>query len=233
LIAEELAEARVTLQTVGGRAPFKYAECPRIEGKLQALFALFDRDLIFVASHRHLDGGVQFATLAGFDQIAERATLKGTIQRVIFGIGGEENNGNLVVGANLLRRLNAIHMSFQVNVHQYQIRLFGRGLRDRLFAAGDDRTDMVAEALQLSFEVESDNAFVFDQHQIDWQSRAHDASFSTRLFGKVTQNRVPISRFISSVPCSCSPAAAPVAGPVKHTRPAPLLRAIRYRHRPH
>jgi hypothetical protein len=77
LIAEELAEARSPCKRFGRRAPFEYAERPRIEGELQAFFALLDSDFVFVAGHGHLDGGVQFATLAGFDQIAERGDSQG------------------------------------------------------------------------------------------------------------------------------------------------------------
>jgi hypothetical protein len=62
------------------RTPFEYAERPRIEGELQAFFALLDAPLVFAAGHGHLDGGVQFAPFAGFDQIAEGTTLKGTAQ---------------------------------------------------------------------------------------------------------------------------------------------------------
>jgi hypothetical protein len=87
---------------------------------------------------------------------------QGTINRAFVLVGGEKNDGRMLALADPLRRLNAVAVPLDLNVHQNQIRVQFRGLVDRLIVTGHGADHFVAEGLQLCLDVHGDDRFVLD-----------------------------------------------------------------------
>lgn len=184
-VAEQAAQVAVAVQLHRIALPLDHAERGGIERLLEQLFAALYEHLDLATRQRHLYRRVQLARLARLDQIAEGSAFECAAQRVVLGVGGQEDYRHAMLRLDLQCRVDAVERAFKVDVHQHQI---GRHLADlahRLLAAGQHRADLVAEGLQLVLQVESDHAFVLDQHQIDRKRCVHAVPRALSDAGKV------------------------------------------------
>lgn len=184
-VAEQAAQVAVAVQLHRIALPLDHAERGGIQRLLEQLFAALHEHLDFATRKRHLYRRVQLARFARLDQIAEGPAVECAAQRIVLGVGGEEDHRYAVLRLDLQCRVYAVDRTFEVDVHQHQV---GRHLADlahRLLAAGQHRANLVAEGLQLVLQVESDDAFVLDQHQIDRERCVHVVPRTLSDAGKV------------------------------------------------
>jgi hypothetical protein len=100
---------------------------------------------------------------AGLERLGNegvRASGFGAGKGSVIGIGGEEDDGNLVALEDETRGLYPIERALEVDVHQHEVR--GRVLYtfEGVFSARDDAGDLISDALQHHGDVCGDDHFV-------------------------------------------------------------------------
>ena len=110
------------------------------------------------------DSRMQFSFGEGLEQIAERLGYLGALQGIFIGKGREIDHRNVEALPYVFCRLHPVHFPVQLDIHQHQIRSHLSGLLDGQFAGRGHLGNFVAQALEFALDVQSDDAFVFDDH---------------------------------------------------------------------
>ena len=176
----------------------------RFQGELQACFALPQRLLQAVFVERQLDVGLQLADFKGFQDVAQRFSQFGPLQRLIFRKRTDEERGDVEPLPDFAGGDNAIHVTFEMNVHQDQIgpEFPGQGGGGR--PGGDRAHRLIAQALELLVEVDRGNAFVFDNQDAACGHRCRHRvqGVGSDGLGKRIWTAVPEARSKVTVPCN-------------------------------
>ena len=130
--------------TVAG-LPLPHTELRGIQGQALALLAAFEPCLGFAARERHADCGVEFRSLAGFQQVAEGQGRLRALESFRIGVGGEEDHRDTGLFVQRPRGSDPVLIPFDMDVHQHQIGPLGDGQRQRLFRVGRRPDDLVAK----------------------------------------------------------------------------------------
>src|SRR5438309_8263595 len=118
-----------------------------------------------MAIDRDLDRGAQLTLLERLYQVAECSGGAHSLNSRIVGVRGEEYHRDIKLLADAIGGLDAIHVTFEPNIHEHQVRTKFTGLADRFFAAGDHRDYPIAEPGEAALDIKGDDAFVFgDEH---------------------------------------------------------------------
>ncbi len=105
-----------------------------LEGGGQPLLALLQALFGPMFVEGHLDGAMQFSFFEGFEEIAEGLGDLGSLDGGLIGVGGEVDDRDIEMGSDVLGGLDAVHLTFQPDVHQHQIWVRLGRLLDRLFS---------------------------------------------------------------------------------------------------
>jgi len=116
-----------------------------LEGQVEFFLAVLELLLQLMAVEGHLDVCVEFHLVEGLDEIAERAGLLGPKDEVPVGVGREEDHRQVVAGADPLRRLDAVQLSGEDDVHEDQIRFRLLDQGEGLHRRGGDVLGIIAE----------------------------------------------------------------------------------------
>ena len=111
---------------------------------------------------RYVDGRVELALLERLEDVSEGLDFLGALEGLLVGIGGEENDGNAVLVANLAGGLDPVHGTSEHDVHEDDIGLAFLGEADRLHAVGSHAHDRVSEALEPTLQIEGDYLLVLN-----------------------------------------------------------------------
>lgn len=113
--------------------------------------------------------------------------------RLMLGVGvrGVEHHGAGAAAAQAARRLDAVHLAGQADVHDHDVGLGGERQRERFFAGGDDRDDLMADRLQRRADDAAQNKVVLGNE--DFQT--HKSSPATGFAPRWQQRRLlrPVS----------------------------------------
>jgi hypothetical protein len=108
---------------------------------------------------------VQAALFEGLDDVAEGAGDFRPLQRRLVGVGRQIDDRDVQLAVNPLRRLDAVHIPFEHDVHEHQVGDGFEGGPDRLFTGGGQADDRVPEVVQPVLDVPGDYHLVLDdQH---------------------------------------------------------------------
>lgn len=180
-----------------GHIHFQDAHARRVQRLLQQPLLVGELGLEPVPLEGHLNGGVQLSLRERLEQVAVGAGLARSLQRGIFRIGGQVDHRYRVRLAQLLGHFNAVHVALYVDVHQDQV---GPGFADEIKAllAGDsDGRHVVTQLGQALLQIESHNAFVFDDQDAGRGVHGLLSSGNRRV------KRVGSLRWMSRWPSSC------------------------------
>ena len=98
----------------------------------------------------------------GFAEADARRVHQFGVAQEDFGEGSDENNGCAGEALDAAGGFRAIHDAFEANVHHDKLGAEQFSNRDGIFAGGSGGDDLMADALQLVFEIGGDNLFVLD-----------------------------------------------------------------------
>ena len=149
-----------------------------------------------VPVERHLDHDVQLALVEGLEKVAVRLGDACPLERRGIRVRGEIDDRDVQNLPDVLRRLDAVHVAAQVDVHQDEVGTERARTLDRVPAAADRRGDGVPQPLKGRSDVERDCGLVLD-HQDARRAGSHEPE-------KRMRNSVPPSERSSIVPPSCS-----------------------------
>jgi len=124
-----------------------------------------------------------FAFLERFEDVSEGAGELGAGQRGGVAVGRRVDHRHVVVATDRLGGSNAVHRSFEQDVHQHEVRAEPAGQRDRLIATRGSPGDLIAQPAQLLSQVHRDDALVFNDENLNL---VHGV-----VAPKLTENAVP------------------------------------------
>jgi hypothetical protein len=111
---------------------------------------------------QHLvQGPLQGGLAIGFAKEGGGLGRLGACQRRLVDIGTHKDDPNVQMRAYESRRLDAIHLTLEADIHQHQIRPIRQRLLDSLGTASDLSDHCIAQASESQFEVSRDEAFIF------------------------------------------------------------------------
>jgi hypothetical protein len=126
------------------------------------LLPFFQFPLHVEAVDRHLDGAVQLGVLKGLDDVAEGLGELGAVQGVLVGVGGEKDDRDAGVFADIMGHVDAVHLALEHDVHQHQVGGEFLGAADRFLARTDDVDHVIPEPFETALDVFGDYILVFD-----------------------------------------------------------------------
>ena len=129
-------------------------------GEESLLLAKLPVDAVLV--ERDVDGRVELAFLEGLENIAGRLDFLRPLEGFLVGVGRQENDRYGELRADLLCRLDAVHAPREHDVHEDDIRQPILREGDSLGAVAGHAYDGIAEALETTLKIKSDDLFVFD-----------------------------------------------------------------------
>ena len=133
----------------------------------QMLLALAALDVGAVLVDRDLDRAAQVGFLERLDEIAERTGRDRALQGLGIAVTREEDHRHGRVLLDRARRLDAVHIAAQADVHDHELRVQLARHLDRFGAFARDPADAVAQPRQRIFEVARDQTLVLDQQDRD------------------------------------------------------------------
>ncbi len=139
---------------------------------VEPLAAVPQRQIGAVPGERHLDGDSQVALVEGLAHEAVGTRGAHLMHGVVIGERGEEDDREVVRGADRPGGRNAVHLAPQLDVHQDEIG--GRLERevDRVLSRRHRCDDLVAPARQQGLEVQRDDALVLDDRDAGGRARS-------------------------------------------------------------
>src|SRR5207244_538926 len=133
-----------------------------------------------------LDGGIEALLLNRFEQVAQRLGLLRPLQRRVVGLAREINHRQAEALAEDSGRFDSVHLSFEPDVHEHQIRLRRGRLSQRFFSRESQRGSLVSEVFQPFLNVFGEEAFVL--HHQD-ASLVHTPRCLASVCGETRPNR--------------------------------------------
>jgi hypothetical protein len=144
-----------------------------------------------VLVERDVDRGIELSLLEGLENVAEGLDFLGPLEGLFVGIGGEEDDRDPELPADLLGRLDTVHAAREHDVHEDDVGPALARQGDGLLAVARHPDDGVAEALQSSLQVECDDFLVFDDQYVLVVHR--DVTWNYRRCSELSKARPPLS----------------------------------------
>jgi hypothetical protein len=85
----------------------------------------------------------------------------------IVAVGGEKDDGDVVLGLQHLGQGDAVHAAFLIDVEQSDVWAIFLYLEEGFFGTGKDARDLVAEFAEEQGDLRANNHFVFDDQYFD------------------------------------------------------------------
>ena len=150
-----------------------------------------------MTSQRHLNGGIHFFALKWLNQVAVRQRFGGLFYDRRVRVCGQKNDRYTELTINDFSGFCAQHLSFKVDIHQNEIRLFRRSTGNRFFPGDDGINHFVAEIHQCHFQIQCCDPLIF----CDQNSYRRHYCFTPSA--NTTSKRLPFSRLSVRSASSC------------------------------
>ena len=157
----------------GIRGDDAVADAP--EGRGQP--ALHAAQLLFGAAavEGHFDRGLEFAFVKGLEHIAVGLAGPGAEQGRIVRMRRDEDDGNRALLADPRRRIDAIGLAEEMDIHEDQGRPFDQRGTHRVVRRVHTAADVVTKVAEAPFEVHGDEAFILDNEDSGWHGTGRGA----------------------------------------------------------